>query len=379
MSPSLPPELWIYIHRLAVEDISPLRCYEDHDPINDADTDPLDDHHVRRFLKVAHSLASVCRLWNRLAQELLYENVWIKDTRLWTSLSVALQRPDTARHVRSLRLSATRGDHNVEALHHCPQVEVLIRPDAFDTELGLLCAAAGVQLPRLHSLKRLYWVHSYWSSTLFRNVLSVAPNLEHLFLTGSATLRPDITPIELPNLPHLKSLVLTELSDKHVFSILRTDLNHLTHLTINPGYFRRDAFPTLCALVSLAVVTLPGTMSRYYLPFTVYFSMICAHFPALRELRYDANFCIIFPAAGQTAPALTYIRLHLEESYGHSAEQHLTLFQMPAFTALKRVVLGGPGWSYLEHVHNDSEKQEAERLRARGCRVEGADLNFPLW
>src|ERR1700761_1520595 len=125
---------------------------------------PQSQHAPDLSEKAARSLVSVCRLWNELAQELLYENVWLTDTRRWASLSAALQRPEVARHVRSLRLSTTRFDHNVEALLYCSQVEVLVQPEFPRPEL--LYATPNVPLPRLHSLKRLYWIESQWSSAL---------------------------------------------------------------------------------------------------------------------------------------------------------------------------------------------------------------------
>ncbi|KAJ7199126.1 hypothetical protein GGX14DRAFT_662104 [Mycena pura] len=359
--PSLPPELWICIHRLAIEDISP---HEFLDPVysTPATPDQLDDHSVRRFLKVSLSLVSVCRLWNRLAQELLYENVWLTDTRRWASLSAALQRPDIARHVRSLRLSTTCYEHNVEALRYCPQVEVLVQPELPHPEL--LYAAPSVPLPLLHSLRHLYWVESQGSSAILDKVLSAAPNLEHIFLTSPATIigiRSASTPIELPNLPHLKSLVLTWLHMEHAFAILRNDLQHLTHLTVNLSDFTRDTALSLPALTSLAFVGLSG-------PARVPYPTICAHCPALRELRYNASLFSEPPAAGQTAPALTYIQLYLSAPRLHRpAYSHfLRFFEAPAFAALERVVLEGFGWAYLAR----RVKLGAGPLRARGCRVE---------
>src|ERR1700761_2683878 len=146
---------------------------------------PQSQHAPDLSEKAARSLVSVCRLWNELAQELLYENVWIADTRRWASLSAALQRPDVARHVRSLRLSTTRYDHNIEALRYCPQVEVLIQPEFPRPER--LYAAPNVPLPLLHSLRHLYWIESEWSSVILEKVLRAAPNLEHIFLTSSVT------------------------------------------------------------------------------------------------------------------------------------------------------------------------------------------------
>ncbi|KAJ7197354.1 hypothetical protein GGX14DRAFT_667815 [Mycena pura] len=349
--PFLPPELWIYIHRLAIEDVSPLRkAYREiHDPVNIA-PDALD---VLRFLKAARSLMSVCKLWNVLAQELLYENVWLTDARRWASLSAALQRPDVARHVRSLRLSTARYDHNVEALCYCPQVEMLYQPDYPRPEY--LDTAPDVPLPRLQSLKYLYWAESEWSSALLENVLSAAPNLEHIFLFSSGSIPSAATPIELPNLPHLKSLGLTWLNSEHVFAILRTDLQHLTHLTIDPVYLEWDAVPALPALTSLALNGYPEEA-------LVSYSTICARCPALRELRYDADFTPEPPAVGQTAPALTYIQLHLWVPRSHSAYSHfLRFFEAPAFAALERVVLEGPGWVNLAQAH---VKLETEPLRA---------------
>jgi hypothetical protein len=51
----LPPELWIYIHRLAVSDISPLANVYMQDEVvkySGAPDHPLNDQELQRFLKV---------------------------------------------------------------------------------------------------------------------------------------------------------------------------------------------------------------------------------------------------------------------------------------------------------------------------------------
>jgi hypothetical protein len=55
-APSLPPELWIYIHRLAVLDISPLaKVYAQADVIKHSamHDDPVSERELKRFLKVS--------------------------------------------------------------------------------------------------------------------------------------------------------------------------------------------------------------------------------------------------------------------------------------------------------------------------------------
>ncbi|KAJ7034587.1 hypothetical protein C8F04DRAFT_1101482 [Mycena alexandri] len=363
-TPSLPPELWIYIHRLALSNLSPLaKIYASNDTIirNGAKPDdPANDRDLQLFLKAARSLRCVCRLWSELGLELLFENIWVNGDKRWPSLSSGLQRPDVARLVRSIRLSTTRFDRNIDVLRRCLQVEVLVQPEFPRAER--LYSVATVQLPPLQSLKRLHWIASAWSSALLQSVLFAAPNLEHISLSSSTTIGFDpATQPTFPDLPRLNSLVLTQLNTECVRAILRTDLSRLTRLTINPVHLAWAAFPVLPALQMLALLEYSTQLP---------FPTILARCPALRELRYDARCRFIPPEEKQRAPYLTCIRLLLRLQMMPStyAQSQFALLLEPAFGALERVVLDGPGWG--SHAFPAPPWPETADLLARGCRIE---------
>ncbi|KAJ6627634.1 hypothetical protein B0H10DRAFT_1993483 [Mycena sp. CBHHK59/15] len=187
---SLPPELWLYVHRLATSYRSPLDlAYSSRDRYGSSE-DPFNG--TRSFFQAWRccSFVRVCKLWNELAQELLYENVKVNNR--FATLSAVLERPETARLVRSIRLSPTRFDHNFAILKRCPLVEALLSP--------------------LLSLKCVYWKESSWSSALLQSVFKVAQNLEHLRLSSSSTIGSDRDiPLVQPAFG-LQSLVIAQLS-----------------------------------------------------------------------------------------------------------------------------------------------------------------------
>ncbi|KAJ7778398.1 hypothetical protein B0H16DRAFT_1711902 [Mycena metata] len=372
-TPSLPPELWIYIHRLALSTLSPLaKIYASNDTIIRSGAkpdDPVNDRNLQLFLTAARSLRCVCRLWSELGLELLFENIWVNSTRRWPSLSSGLQHPNVAHLVRSIRLSTTRFDHNIDVLRRCLHVEVLVQPEFPRTER--LYSVATVQLPPLQSLKRLYWIASAWSSALLQSVLFAAPNLEHISLSSSTTIGFDpATQPTFPDLPRLNSLVLAQLNTESVRAILRTDLSRLTRLTIDPAHLSWDAFPVLPALEMLALLDY-----SIQLPFPAIFA--CC--PALRELRYDALCRFIPPEEKQRAPFLACIRLFLRRrmTLPTQAQAQAALLLEPAFSALERVILDGPGWGPLASNAPSSGAGGTAvmwpgltDLLARGCRIE---------
>ncbi|KAJ7705529.1 hypothetical protein B0H17DRAFT_1038236 [Mycena rosella] len=172
--------------------------------------------------QAVHSLGHVCKLWNDLTHGLLYENV--KVNMGFASLSAAMARLDTARAVRSVRLSTTRFDYKVTILRQYLQVEVLVQPTRFNYNTVLLrqrsevdvisqplfprserlYVAPDVALPIFHMLNRIYWVESWWSARIFDSVLRGAPNLEDLCLSKAR--RPSAPTPPRPRLsPHFRA------------------------------------------------------------------------------------------------------------------------------------------------------------------------------
>ncbi|KAJ7096144.1 hypothetical protein C8R44DRAFT_748992 [Mycena epipterygia] len=347
-TPALPPELWIYIHRLAVSHISP----------DESKDDPLNDRDMQRFLQAARSLARVCRLWNDLARDILYENVLVN--KRFASLSAALEQPETARLVRNIRLSTTRFDRNAVILRHCPDVELLVQPEFPRPER--LYAFPPAPLPPFPRLKRLHWIESWWSAALLLRVLSAAPNLMHLTLASSHTIGSDHTTLcAFPPLPRLASLSVVRLNRACVHALLHTELPSLIYLTIDPASLLPAPFP---ALHTLVLEPYPAAMR---VPFP---TLAPPNFPCLRELQYNV-LTYRPPTEKATLPALACVRLHLplEAQWAH-VETHFRVFlegPQAVFPALARVVLEGR-WEEL-----CAEPEFAvvrEQLRMRGCRIE---------
>ncbi|KAJ6627644.1 hypothetical protein B0H10DRAFT_1993512 [Mycena sp. CBHHK59/15] len=354
---SLPPELWLYVHRLATSYRSPLDlAYSSRDRYG-ASEDPFNG--TRSFFQDVCSFVRVCKLWNELAQELLYENVKVNNR--FAMLSAVLERPETARLVRSIRLSPTRFDHNFAILKRCPLVEALVlpefpRPDkvAFTTDS---------QLSPLLSLKCIYWKESSWSSALLQSVFKVAQNLEHLRLSSSSTIGSDRDiPLVQPAFG-LQSLVIAQLSPPWVQSVLRTDLHHLTRLIANPEHLSADTLPELPYLHTLEV---SGRSRLISIPFPDIF-LRC---PNLRDLCYDVGHSIVLPEK-TVRSTVSCVRLHISDANVPEwtlFDVHFNFLLSPAFVELNRLVLHGTFQSYFVGKHDLHDQ-----FYARGCRIEFDD------
>ncbi|KAJ7164282.1 hypothetical protein C8R46DRAFT_952995 [Mycena filopes] len=359
----LPPELWMRIHRLATSHLSPLTTV-----YAGRDTPEESESQLSSFLMAAGSLGRVCRLWKELAQELMYENIRITE---WASLSAALDRPELARRVRSIRLSTTRDDHSATALIRCPQVEVILRPRGAPSASAL--SPGDFELPPLPALKRLYWTQTSESCTLLQNVVRAAPNLEHLSLSADPKLGANLVAatmaFETPSRP--RSISLGARGDLWVPAIMRADLSRLSHLAMD--YMSLESFHTpLPTLQILEFMANPIPPSRVY---SAPLHLILRRYPNLRELRYDVRGQPIAPQPQQVATALSCVHLVRpwpNDSLGPSkwslATAGTALEQLlgSAFPALERIVLDGPGWQAIDCDSWDSVMEH----RLRGRRVE---------
>ncbi|KAJ7137257.1 hypothetical protein C8R46DRAFT_1138006, partial [Mycena filopes] len=363
----LPPELWMCIHRLATSHLSPLA------PVYAArDASPEESEaQLSSFLitwQAASSLGRVCRLWKDLTQELLFENIRITE---WSSLSAALDRPELARRVRSIRLSPTRDDYSASALRRCPHVEVILRPRFAPS--ASTSSSGDLKLPPLPALKRLYWTQTSESCTLLQNVVRAAPNLEYLSLSADPKLGADLVAatlaFEIPSRP--MSISLGARGDLWVPAIMRADLSRLSHLAMD--YMSLESFHTpLPTLQIFEFMANPIPPSRVY---SAPLHLILRRYPNLRELRYDVRGQPIAPQPQQVATALSCVHLvrpwpnlGMAPSEWSLATARAALEQLlgSAFPALECIVLDGPGWQGIDCESWDSVLEH----RLRGRRVE---------
>ncbi|KAJ6469333.1 hypothetical protein C8R45DRAFT_1166874 [Mycena sanguinolenta] len=311
---SLPLELWLYIHRLAVSHLYPLaELNADEDVIVKHDTalsDPLNSRKLQDFLEAACSLRLVCRLWGELAKELLNECIWVKDDGHPPSLLAALHQPSIRRLVRCVRLSPGHFLHNEAVLQLCgPRIKVIVQPE----------------------------------------------------FSGGDKLYAAPWPEDQPSMP--------QLSPDCVHAVLARGLHfaQLSHLTIAPTYFEWELFPVLPALRVLSLVVDSSDTA------TVPFHAILDRCRSVEELRYGARDTPIAPYETQVAPRLLCVRLYLDarmswrrRGWRAVSRLHATLLLRPTFGVLRRVVLDGSGWLADE----SPEWPEWALLRERDCRVE---------
>ncbi|KAJ7737715.1 hypothetical protein B0H16DRAFT_103086 [Mycena metata] len=368
-SVSLPSELWLYIHRIATADTSPIvAAYTDRYQYV-AVPNPLDD--MQDFLRDVSSFALVSRLWNSLTSEILYENIRVDER--FHALYTALERPGTARLVRSVRLSTTRFDHNIAILALCSQLQVVVQPEASTASRSQALVGApdlnfDLVIPNLDSLKHIYWTHSDMALDLLLKLIPLAPNLEYLFLTDSKTLRSE-REFDFPALPSLQRLTLGPAHSHLTNSIfLQLDVTNLTRLYCIPTVFHQD-IPTLPSLQTLELFG-----SRSHIPFTTIF-LRC---PRLRELRYDVWNGVFEMRLDEprTAP-LPCIRLHSAVAIRswtptEPIEAHFSLFLSPKFPRVQRLVLHN---SWHQIVNKPWFAPYRDGLRELGCRLEFPEGN----
>ncbi|KAJ7749201.1 hypothetical protein B0H16DRAFT_892302 [Mycena metata] len=371
MDPSvaLPPELWLYIHRIATADTSPMvAAYTDRYQYV-AVPNPLDD--LQDFLRDVSSFALVSRLWNSLTSEILYENIRVDER--FHALYTALERPGTARLVRSVRLSTTRFDHNIAILALCSQLQVVVQPEASTASRSQALIGApdldlNLTIPNLDSLKHIYWTNSDMALDLLLKLIPLAPNLEYLFLTDSKTLRSE-REFDFPALPSLRRLTLGPLQANLIGSIFRQlDVTNLTRLHCIPTVFHRD-IPTLPSLQTLELFG-----SRSNIPFNPIFFRC----PRLRELRYDVwNGSSVEIGSDIQTTLLPCIRLHSAVAIRNwtsiePIEAHFSLFLSPKFPRVQRLVLHN-NWHQI--VNKPWFAPYRDGLRELGCRLEFPEGN----
>ncbi|KAF7340774.1 hypothetical protein MSAN_02106000 [Mycena sanguinolenta] len=239
---SLPSEIWFYIHRMATADTSPMvAAYTDRFQYwPEIDPGPLRD--LGQFWRAASSFVLVSRLWNRLANELLYENIRVDHT-FEALLRPALERSQNAKLVRSVLLSRDRLDHNIAVLAMCPRLQVIVQPEGTE---ALNSDTTPIPLSSLHFLRQIYCEESAMNSGFLRRLVALAPNLESLSLGHFSVFQASEKTLSFPTIPNLRWLTVAPIVPSLITSLFKArTVQNITRFTCAPSFFSLTDLPHL--------------------------------------------------------------------------------------------------------------------------------------
>ncbi|KAF4601618.1 hypothetical protein EYR40_004816 [Pleurotus pulmonarius] len=344
--PSLEPELWLEIFRYATA--SPILA-----EMSDYGYRPFDavlweernwfEHEVSLFTK--RSISTVCKYWNLLVAEFLFEDLHIR--RGTSALKRALNSPTyysssgsgKGRWVKRVELSSSLGDFDpfrpsvlVEILRSCPRAQTLVRkfsPGGGDP----LSRCRGLEngFPMLYSLRRIDW----WfpsgrtpgeSLGFLTDILHHSPELRYLSL-GNYVSRPSgvrVLSTDRVSLPQLSVLRLESVHPQLLSFVRQWHLPKLTHLVLDPSALV-GKFSVLRILghqvLSLELMHHPGFMEKDYISHILY------ECPNLQELNYHADVTqsmdMHMKTSATSHASLRRICMHLSSSNGRTTNQHL--------------------------------------------------------
>lgn len=379
-TPILPTELWLRIFRLATDETldvfetgySPFR---DIRPVSAAN------------LGVKRAIFLVCKRWGALGERLLYEDIRIvgHGTR---GLLDALERTEESgeeygHHVRRITLSTGNVDIDAAVLKHCPNVEVLIKPQNNGIESPIMTFPfPDHTFKSLESVKRIDWslgTRSGWdfpsdaSLSFLWYILQLTPNLHYLSLSGDTPwgLVSHTKLLHDLHLEQLQVLRIKELALPIIHGTLEWQVPHLTHLIV-------DTLDTVLIThpLQLRVVELLPQPKFTPQPLILDLLILC---PQLRDLSYyvDSALPPAFDEGFVSHTSLQCVRLHSwlngqvrPVSSRQHIDSHLAAICGRMSVALERVVLYGD-WS--EFFGNDESLTWLPLFKARNCTLEFHD------
>lgn len=389
VSTILPPEIWLHVFRWATLSIStPSLFATTYHPFQARINQGLDE-----ALRVKAAITRVCKLWNQLGLDFLYEDLLLlrSNAKILRQTLQDEEHGDTGinRKVHRILLpyssSIPRGYHSssdsIEFLRECTELKVLVRPPpAFTSPLEEFTRFdfPADPCPPLTSLQRLDWWHHNDASrtggvNCLPEVLLAAPNLQYLTLAGDVWLGLLQTPpVELPNLTTLR---LQAVNILFVQLICRWSLPSLQTLVVESFAHSPATLQGIWTKFGKQIKRVELGRNLKFLV-TNFLSTLLTHCEELQELNYYVHFTA--PIDPQSPViwhrVLETVRLH---AHFHTAvpydvlwEQlvrHLQLYSRPSFSRLKRVLLYG-NW---EAVMSSPEYPSlVKKLLDRGCVVE---------
>lgn len=400
--PPLPSELWLEIFRFATTTPNLIFLHATtYHPFQVVPPDKSYKYPKTEFsFRVKAAISLVCRRWNELARDLLYEDIVIPEVPRIGDMkhqligneanhSIDIEDDTDASRPRyrvqrillpftstTTRVKTTNiSDVNAIIQHYSSTLIALYRPNfSINYVRGrmIIYEFPAGDCPPLPSLKRLDWWHSDEASRTgginsLTHVLRVSPNIQYLSLGGhsasmfmedGAVALPDLTTLRLQtmsmtfmfhlhkwHLPSLRNLVLDNIRLTYTFSIME-------------GFW--DVFGAQLRTVEF------GRYLTYLLdPTTI--QRILNGCPNLEEFSYYSKFTLKPLPPDEPHMSLAVVRMNLEDlemQMENSLESHLIAWCAYGYPNLRRILLYGS-----EDLESGSVGEAVKKLRTRGCEV----------
>ena len=347
----LPPELWHLIFGYATALYSTPQRFRPYPR-------ELDDLRQARQYGLKRSLVLVCKLWNAIALPLLYQIVWIDESRWNTgrwSLQPLVESAGYGKWVRHIVLPEFGFSDSWEVfeivnfLKFCPDIQTLWR-----LQYSVHPLLDGLFAPILNSMTSLRYVHWTFSYPIqpesrevirMNDILRHAPNLRSLSIRCASHLVPGSQLRTCLGVPLTSLTTLEYCGDIEQLVLLHEDMPNLTHVIATPNLHPTTPkiFPVLSVFgQQLKMIEFPNT--------PVPFDAIFDHCPNLHTLGYNIHL-VVFPTTTTTTttvlhPSISVILLTTQkipddDAFEKCLAMHIKTLTGKAFPALRKVVLEG--------------------------------------
>ncbi|KAJ7785003.1 hypothetical protein DFH07DRAFT_948087 [Mycena maculata] len=410
-----PPEIWWLILKFATW--SETSFHVDYHPfqhIQELQETVQSLQHESLRLQTCHSLMGVSRSFRDLTAEFMYKDVRIYDAQGLERLFSALTRSaredgphNYGSYIRRLELPRRRTimepqseflrlpTHPIpcdpetirlaDILHHCPNLEILVRPclrlDAQNIILwaGLVGKTFDGSLPHL---KRLDWHESQLDGRFYgtshieclREIVARSPSLRYLFLSSD---RPNpLENLTLPSSLHTIRLDGSYFHSPHTRKCLlksrhRSDAPNLRNMVLH------TMLPTPL-LDFLAAIGQLHVLELAFAPQMVFSSnkmqRLISRCPKLEELVYYLGAPEISPLVDFQCDTVRRVRLKLNPDEWNPCRSvvrgQVEVLVGPSFPALEEIILHDRARWFLR---KDSGSEFLRRLQRRGCAVNYED------
>ncbi|CAL1705143.1 unnamed protein product [Somion occarium] len=381
LPPRLPTELWLEIFRWAT--LTPSTEYYNtttYQPFQAILTDARDES-----LAVKNALSRVCRMWNQLTKDLLYEDLCIPNKESIGKIRELLHGdPVLSRTVQRIYLPYSSSVTEAKAtyvadvnviIRECSDLRTLVRPLSYKNALyASPFEFAAEACPPLPTLKRLDWWHHNEASRTgginsLMDVLRAAPNVEYLSLGGQLWLSfLDCPSIELPMLTTLR---LRRVNILFVQQICKWSLPSLRTVIVDTIITHYPLLDLFWETFGAQLRTVELGRSLKFLTDETAIHNVLTGCPNLEELNYYVQFTQKpypprEPHASLAVVGLNCQRPDMPVNFWLHLEDHFRAWSHSSYPALKQIVLYDSPKTELD----ERPLQDATyTVRGRGCKV----------